>query len=443
MTPTHRAALKEHLKLAVPNVLSNLTVPLAGLADTVLLGQEKNSLPLAGVALAGAIFSFLYWGFAFLRMSTTGLTSKSVGAEDGEETGALLLRNCGLAVAIGTVMVLLAPVIEEVSFVLLQGSESVEAQGALYFRARIWGAPAVLALMAINGWLLGRLLSRQVLLLSALQNSLIVGLDYLFIWRLGWGAAGAGYATALADGTTFLLALVVVFWSWRDLPPPSLSSVWKGEALKRLLTLNGQIFVRSFFLILTVTSFTNISAWLGDTVVAANAILLQLLLFCAYFVDGYAYALESLAGLAGGRGDWRNVKLQLRIALATSNLTTVFFALVVLLGGQRIFARMTDFENVNALAQSLLPYFALTLVAANFAYIYDGLCTGLTWGTHLRASVIVAALFGFLPLAAVAVFLHSVVWLWIAYLVFSLLRSLYLGWRSETILDSRISEGGP
>ena len=184
-----KRALNEHLKLAIPNILSNLTVPLAGLVDTVLLGHESTAGPLAGVALAGAIFSFLYWGLIFLRMSTTGLTANAVGAGDEEETVGLFLRSFCLALVLGISILLLSPLIEVVSFYLLQGEPAVEAQGLRYYRARIWGAPAVLGLMAINGWLLGRLKSRQVLLLSIIQNTLIVVLDLVFIKLFGWGSS--------------------------------------------------------------------------------------------------------------------------------------------------------------------------------------------------------------------------------------------------------------
>lgn len=417
-------------------------MPFAGLVDTVLLGHEPSSQALSGVALAGAIFSFLYWGFAFLRMGTTGLTSQALGAEDSTETVAVLTRSLGLALGLGALMLLFSPLIELVSFWLLQGEAMVEAQGVVYFQARILGAPAVLGLMAINGWLLGRHLSRQVLLLSIIQNTLIIGLDILFIRYWGWGAAGAGYSTAAADGMTFLCALLVLALSWGRLPRPTWRHAWSGNGVRQLFELNSQIFVRSFFLMLTITSFTNISAWMGETVVAANAILLQLLLFCAYFVDGFAYALESLAGFAAGKGDWKMIKTQLRVALACASLCTLFFALAFWAFGQQLLSRMTDFQQVNSLAWSLGPYFLLALVLANFSYIYDGLGIGLTWGSELRNSVVIASLVGFAPLALLAVHWRSPVTLWLAYAVFSALRSGILGWNSERKL-ARISMENP
>jgi len=437
------SALKSHLRLAVPNVLSNLTVPLAGLVDTVLLGHQDSSEPLAGVALAGTIFSFLFWGFAFLRMGTTGLTSNAVGADEKNEVGSILVRSLGIALALGLVMIAGSPLIEWVSFLLLQGDPAVESQGRLYFQARIWGAPAVLGLMVLNGWFLGRLLSKHVLLLSAVQNSLLLGLDYLFIWKWGWGAAGAGYSTALAAGLAFLFALILVKTTWVEIPGLDWDEIWRREKLGLLFSLNSQIFVRSFFLILTVTSFTNISAWMSETIVAANAILLQLLLSCAYFVDGYAYALESLAGVAAGKRDWQGVRTQLRTALFTSTVTTILFATTFILGSEEILSRMTAHPEINALALSLLPYFVGALFLASFSYIYDGLCTGLTWGRELKISVIAACIIGFLPLALLAIQLSSPKVLWVAYMTFSGLRSLVLGVRSERALSHRISEARP
>ena len=435
-----KRALRQHLHLAVPNVLSNLTVPLAGLVDTVLLGHQETADPLSGVALAGAIFSFLYWGFAFLRMSTTGLTSNSVGADEEEETSALFFRSFLLGVGLGLLILLCRPIIEWVSFQLLQGSPEVEAQGALYFRARVLGAPAVLGLMAINGWLLGRLLSRHVLLLSVVQNFLIVALDYLFIWRLGWGAEGAGYATAASDILSFLFGLFLVLQSWGRLPRFSWPSLANPEKLASLMSLNGQIFVRSFFLILTVTSFTNISAWLGEEVVAANAVLLQLLLFCAYFVDGYAYALESLAGKAAGAQRWGEVTTQLRVALGTTTITTLLFAAGFTLFAKSLLTRMTAHQNINELAFHLLPYFLAALVAGSYAYLYDGLCIGLTRGADMRTSVLTGTLLGFLPFALWSIASRSPERLWMGYFAFVALRAVVQAYLGEGFVRRKVME---
>ena len=273
-----------------------------------------------------------------------------------------------------------------------------------------------------------------------MQNFLIVALDYLFIWRLGWGAQGAGYATAASDILSFLFGLFLVWKSWGRLPRFSWPSLANPEKLASLMSLNGQIFVRSFFLILTVTSFTNISAWLGEEVVAANAVLLQLLLFCAYFVDGYAYALESLAGKAAGAQRWGEVTTQLRVALGTTTITTLLFAAGFTLFAKSLLARMTAHQNINELAFHLLPYFLAALVAGSYAYLYDGLCIGLTRGTDMRTSVLAGTLLGFLPFALWSIASRSPERLWMGYFAFVALRAVVLAYLGEGFVRRKVME---
>ena len=187
------------MTLAVPNVLTNLTLPLAGLVDLAILGHLEDVTPLAGVALGTLIFDFAYWGFAFLRMSTTGLAAHALGAGDAEASAGVFFRSFGLAMLCGLLLITLRGPLALVGFYLLQGEPAVEQAGAAYFYARIWGAPATLGGYVIVGWLLGRQKARAALVYSIVLNGSNIVLDWLLVYKLGWGAAGAGYATMIAE----------------------------------------------------------------------------------------------------------------------------------------------------------------------------------------------------------------------------------------------------
>lgn len=425
---------KEFVDQALPNILSNLSVPLAGLVDTAMLGHLPEIDSLAGVALAGVIFSYVYWGFGFLRMGTTGLTAKARGAKDHAGVADAFFRGMVLALSIAAVLLIFHQQIGRLGFYLLDGPPDVERSGNSYFQIRILSAPAVLGLYVINGWLIGQALPKWSLTLSILLNSANIALDAVFIYYLQWGAFGAGLATSVAAVLAFMLGLVLVRRGWRDCPGFDSKRVFNKGEFRSMLVLKGDIMLRTLCLILTMTTFTNISAGFGKLPLAANAILMKLLTMASYLIDGYAFALEAIAGKFAGAGDKEGVKRTLRIAIQYSAVTSGLIIAGYLISGETVLGWLTSHQDVIDEAMIYLPWVTAALVFSTLSYVYDGLFIGLANGRILRNSMAVAAAV-FLPLAWWSSKVGNLHYLWASMVLFMAVRTGVLLGRAGKALD--------
>lgn len=424
---------KEFVEQALPNILSNLSAPLAGLIDTAMLGHLPEIHSLAGVALAGVIFSYVYWGFGFLRMGTTGLTAKARGAEDKTAIADTFFRGMVLALSISAVLVLFHQQIGQLGFHLLNGPPDVEEAGRSYFQVRILGAPAVLGLYVINGWLIGLALPKLSLALSILLNLTNIALDALFIFHFQWGAFGAGLSTTLAYVLAFGLGLHLVRREWKDCPSFQSARVFNKEEFRKLLVLKGDIMLRTLCLILTMTTFTNISASFGKLPLAANAILMKLLTMASYLIDGYAFALEAIAGKCAGAGDGPGVRRTLKIAIQYAAGTSGLIIICYLLFGPTVLGWLTSHSDVIEMATLYLPWVTLALIFSTLSYVYDGLFIGLANGRILRNSMAVAAAI-FLPMAWWAGKVQNLNYLWASMVIFMAVRTFVLLGRARGVL---------
>lgn len=427
LTKGGKPSQKTFFKLAVPNVITNLTVPLAGLIDMALLGHLPDKTPLAGVALAGLIFDYSYWSFGFLRMGTTGLTAKAFGARDNAESAAIFLRGMILAMCCGLLLLSFQKPLAEFSFWLLSGGDAVENQGRAYFYARIWGAPAALGGYALIGWFLGRQRPAAALIHSVTLYGLNIALDWYFIMVKGWGTRGAGLATMISEYAALVVGLFLASRLWGDHPRLSFAMLKNKEKLTALFKLNGNIMIRTFCLITSFGLFTNVSAQFGAVVLAANALLMKLLGSAAYFIDGFAFALESLVGRYDGEGDKVSVKNALRTALFWNLVCVGFAVLVFMVAGRDILELLTIHDEIINQALAWVPLLCLTLLFSGFAYIYDGYFIGLSAGPVLRNGMLVSLLVGMLPGVLVAQIRQEPVWLWSAMIGFMIMRTLTLG----------------
>ena len=287
--------------LAGPIILSNLSTPLLGAVDTAVVGHLPDAAYIGGVAVGATIFSFLFWGFGFLRMGTTGFTAQAFGAEDRLELRATLARALLLAGLLGFVLVLLQAPIGDFALTLIGPSDKVEALAQSYYGIRIWSAPAALANYAIIGWLLGMQRAGTVLVLQIVLNGINILLDLVFVIGFGWGVEGVAYASLIAELCAFAIGCYVVagllhsaggHWDW--------SRLLNRERLVALFRVNLDILVRTLCLIFALAYITARSAAMGDVILAGNAILMQLQNLTAYGLDGFAHAAEVLAGGAYG-----------------------------------------------------------------------------------------------------------------------------------------------
>jgi multidrug resistance protein, MATE family len=431
--PRERGSHPHHLhrrffRLTLLNILANVTVPLAGLVDVAMLGHLRDIRFLAGVALASLIFDYVYWTFGFLRMGTTGTTAQAVGREDEREAQLVLYRSLALAGGIGTALLLLQAPLRELGFLVLSGTEGVQAAGRDYFHARIWDAPAALANFAFLGWFLGREQSGRALAMTLAATVSNVAFNYLFIVRLGLAAFGAGLGTALSQYVMLAVALALFLRHRR--PGSSWREVLDAQRLAALMRLNGDILVRTLCLLSAFALFSNFSATLGTAVLAANTLVLRLLSFAAYAIDGAAFATESLAGVFRGRGDAGAIRRLVRLALATGEGFAAVFLLGLAAAPAALFRLLTSHEAVVRLAVGhslwLLPVLGLGAVA----YVYDGLFLGLTEGRALCNAMAVSFL-AFLPLGLLALRLGNNHLLWLALAAFMGARAatLHVAWR--------------
>lgn len=390
--PSHR----EILARAWPIILANLTVPLLGLVDTAVIGHLGEAAALGAIALGTLLFNFVFWAFGFLRMGTTGFIAQADGAGRASEVRAVLARAMWLAGLLGLGLWLLQWPIIEGALALLGGSEPTEMLARDYAYARIWGAPATLALYASMGALVGLGQSRLLLRLQLLLNGLNIALNLLLAWGLGLGVWGIAVGTALAEWLTLGYALWLLVnlladeqpwrWSWAGL------GGW--PALRPMVAANGHIMVRTLALLGCFAWFTHQGAMFGDPILAANHILLQLISFAAFFLDGFAFAAEALVGRAVGARRLAvfdaAVRRSSELALATALLLT---AAVWLLGDWAI-AALTDLPQVRQLAAEQLPAVASYVLLSVAAFQLDGIYIGATRSRQMMwASLLSAALF--------------------------------------------------
>lgn len=453
-TPTVRVGTQKRiLSLAWPIILSNITVPLLGLVDTAVVGHLPDSRYLAGVTLGATLFSFLYWGFGFLRMGTTGLTSQAVGREAEEDVRNLLGQSLLLALVIGLALILLGSPLVTLGLGLLDGSEAATALAAEYARIRLFSAPAVLANYAILGWFLGQQNSRVTLAILVLTNGVNIALDLLFVVGLGMTSDGVAWATVIADYTALAFGLWLVSrqlrrLSGRFLRERLLSLVAYGE----LFRVNANLFVRTLGLLFAMAFFTSRGAAQGDTVLAANAVLLQFIMLTSYALDGFAHAAEALAGRAVGRQRFDEFGQIVRSAARFSLVTAGLAALTFALGGEWLIALLTGLPEVRATAGDYLPWMVVMPLVAVWSYLLDGVFIGATAIREMRNSIY-AGLIVYLPL-----WWLTTPWgnhgLWLAFLTFALVRSGVLlayyrhhrrtRWRHRVNADGEhdISHGG-
>ena len=422
-----RAARRRVVALAWPLILSNITVPLLGLVDTAVVGHLPDSRYLGGVTLGATLFSFLFWGFGFLRMGTTGLTAQAQGRDDIDGVLRLLGQSLLLAVAIGLGLIVLHPLIVPLGLALLDGSAAVTAEASVYAGIRILSAPAVLANYALIGWFLGRGNSRVTLLLMVINNAVNIVLDLVFVVGLGMTTAGVAAASVIADYATLATGMVLALGVWRRWHWRRVAGVFGQLAgYRRLLAVNGALFVRTLCLLFAFAFFHAQGAGMGDTVLAANAVLLQFVLLASYALDGFAHATESLVGQRVGADDRAGFTGVVRAAAEWSLLMAGLAGMAFAVAGEALISVLTDLPAVRALAMEFLPWVAVMPLLAAGSYLLDGVFIGATRPRAMRDTMLAALLLVYLPVWWLAQPLHNH-GLWLAFLAFTVARSLLLG----------------
>ena len=424
-------------RLASVNILSNLMVPLAGLISVAFLGHLGDIRHLAGVTLSTVLFNYIYRTLGFLRMSTTGMTAQAVGREDEEEVLLTGLRNGILALGLGIMILILQYPMQEMGFALLSATAEVKASGQAYYDARIWAAPATLLNFVLIGWFLGREHSGKVLVLSAVGNAANILLDYLLIVRLGWESAGAGFATAVSQYLMLLIGIIFICREvrWKEIRAVA-GQLFDLSALKDALALNRDIFIRTFAFLSTFSIFTNLSSAMGTMMLTENALLLQVVTLAIYFIDGLAFATESLAGIFRGKEDHTQLTSLVGISGGTGLVLGLSLALVFVLFPQPLFGLLTNHAEVLNSLDHYVSWLLPILGFGSIAFILDGYFLGLAEGPTIRSAALTATLLGFAPSAIAAWLFHSSHLLWLAMSLFMVARVVTLGVQLPRTLKS-------
>ena len=414
------------LNLAIPNIISNITVPLLGIVDLTLMGRLGDEVYIGAIAIGGMMFNFIYWGFSFLRMGTSGFTAQAFGKQDNKESINILSRSL-LAALIGSSLVIIMQwPIELFSFWVLNSSDAVEHYARGYFYIRIWAAPATISLYAFTGWFIGMQNAKIPMTVAIVINLLNIGFNMFFVFVLDLKSDGVAWGTLVAQYSGLVLSIYLFKKKYGHLV-----KLWERkamtnlEALRKFYMVNKDIFIRTLALIFTMSFFTAKSAATNDLILAINTILFQFFIFFSYFVDGFANAGEALAGRYIGAGDRKNLVKSVKLIFTWSLFISLGFTLVNFLGSNLVLKLMTSSTDIITGAKPYLPWIVAIPIVSFVAFIWDGIYIGATISTHLRNSILVA----------LAVFLalyfsmkptlgnHA---LWLALTAFLLVRGLYL-----------------
>ncbi len=416
--------------LAWPIILANCATPLLGLVDTAVIGHTGPSHELGAIALGALIFSFLFWAFGFLRMGTSGFVARAAGQGDSAEERAVAQRGLLLGAAIGLLLVSAQIPLTWLALNAFDASQAVEASAHGYIQIRIWSAPAALAGYVVTGWLIGIGRTSDVLRIQLLLNGSNIALDVLFAGALGWGVQGIALGTVLAEWLTLGFALYVLAVRVRarrcdteDLR--NWSRILQRDALFEMFSANRDLMIRTLFMLGAFAAFTNAGARFGDAVLAANHVLLQLISFSAFFLDGFAFAAEGLIGQAIGARRQDVFDAAVLRSSCLSALTACWIALLLFVLGDVVIAGLTDLPEVQAQASLALPW-AASYVALSFAaFQLDGIFIGASRTAAMRDASIVSVL-GFALCYMLFRADLSTTALWLSFVCYVVMRALTL-----------------
>lgn len=419
---------KEILRLAIPNIISNISVPLISSVDTALMGH-LSAQHLAAVGLSAMVFNFIYWNFGFLRMGTTGMTAQAFGKKDRSEMIHSFFRAFILALIISVLVLLFQYPLLLFFKQFFHISEAQNELVGLYFYIRILDAPATLGLIVLMGWFFGMQNAIFPLMLTILINIINIASSYYFVYYQGWGIAGVAYGTIIAQYSGLAFALLLFAYKYRYLLKDFQRSVLlEVQAFSRFLNVNRDIFIRTFSLSLAFAFFYSQSSYISELTLAANTVLLQFLNWMSFGVDGFAYAAESLVGKYKGAERKKETLRAVRLSFVWGMALALTYSLGYTFAGMELLQLFTNQEEVIQLAHQFLIWMIILPILGTPCYIWDGIFVGLTATKSMRNSMILAAITYFLlyyfsigPLGN-----HG---LWLAMMSFLIVRGLVQTWQ--------------
>jgi len=426
---------KRVLTIAIPIVLSNITVPILGAVDTAVVGQLGKAAPVAAVGVGAIIITSFYWLFGFLRMGTTGLVAQAVGSKDESEVRAYLLRALILGLLAGLFIFTLRTPLMELGLWISPASSDVEELAQKYISIRVWSAPAAIGLYGIVGWLIALERTKSVLFLQFFMNGVNVLLDIWFVLVLNWGVQGVAIATVIAEVSALILGLLICYDRFKDKSWPTLRIVFSIARLKNMLSINLDILFRSIILEVIFVSFLLYGGKFGDVKLAANQVLLQFLHIAAHGLDGFALAAETLVGQAFGKKDRSILRKSIIVSSKLAFLLSCIMAISFLLFGSSLIDLMTTAENVRLEAKSYIIFITLVPILGVSAYMLDGIFIGATKTKDMRNMMFITLIFYVIAVLLLVPYFQNT-GLWSALLISFIVRGATLAFRYPSLEKS-------
>ena len=426
---------REILQIALPSIVSNITVPLLGLIDAAIVGHLGAASYIGAIAVGGMLFNIIYWIFGFLRMGTSGMTSQAYGQKDEAETMRILARSMGVGMLIALALIILQYPIERIAFTLMKATPEVERLASLYFRICIWGAPAVLGLYSISGWCIGMQNSRFPMYVAITQNIVNILASLVLVYGFGMKIEGVAIGTLVAQYAGLLMAV----WLWtshfkRLLPYIQLQTLLAKGAIRRFFQVNRDIFFRTLCLVAVTMYFTSAGAAQGEVILAVNTLLMHFFTFFSYIMDGFAYAGEALVGKHLGANDRPALRQMVHQLFVWGIVLSLVFTLVYGIGGKVFLGLITNEQSVIT-ASSAYFYWVLAIPLAGFAaFLYDGIFIGATATRWMLYAMSIATIAFFLIYYGFRGTMDNHA-LWLAFITYLALRGIVQGFLGRKILN--------
>ncbi len=415
---------KKIFRLAVPNIITNITVPLLGMIDIAIAGHLGSAVYIGAIALGANIFNMIYWNFGFIRMSSSGFTAQAYGARNFTEAMNVLIRSLMAGVGIGLLIVLLQYPIGKFALSLIKSGAESKIQVETYFRICIWSAPAVLGTYAFKGFFIGMQNAKTPMVIAILNNLLNIVLSLLFVFGFGMQVAGIALGTMLSQVITFIVCMLMWLKFYGRLRKYRIkSSVFDAVAIRSFFRVNGDVFVRTFLLTLVTTFFTFVSSGMGDMILAANALLMQFFMLFSYFMDGFAYAGEALTGRYVGSNNRVLLVRMLKRLFFWGFVVSAVSVVIYLFFPNQILQILTNDKAVIETTKSFLFWTVLIPVTGFAAFLWDGVFIGATASREMRNAMIFSTIV-FFACYYIAVPLIGNNGLWLAFILYLSVRGI-------------------
>ena len=430
---------KKILQLAIPNIISNITIPLLGMVDMIIVGHMGNEQYIGAVAVGAALFNLLYWNFGFLRMGTSGFAAQAYGRRNLSEAILILARSVIVGLAIALTLVVLQQPMYKLAAYFIDASEGVQELSHTYFSILIWAAPATLSLYSLKGWFIGMQNSKTPMFVAIIINLLNIAFSLIFVLGFGMKVEGVAWGSLLAQYGGLITALIFFRVQYRKLLPKlDIASIFRLKPMLDFFKVNGNIFIRTFCLVAVFTFFTSASAKMGDTQLAVNALLLQLFTLFSYIMDGFAYAGEALVGRYIGAQNRSLLKQTIQILLRWGLILSLTFTLLYFLWGGKLLGLLTNQQGVVEASADYFYWVLLVPIAGFSAFLWDGILIGASSSRAMRNAMLVATgiFFAVYYLLYPYWYAHA---LWLAFILFLSLRGILQHAQVKTAVYAKIA----